>query len=123
MKNEKKIAENMIIFLLENNNSKINEKNINEIVNLETRYFNSFNECINDDLLLFNVRKPSKNSQKSKNTIRNDTSSNRKIKTHHLSPILFVRLQLPSCKYIEQINTQMVKNLIDSEASKSSISK
>ena len=95
MKNEKKAAENMIIFKLENNNSKINEKNRNEIVNLETRYFNSLNKCINNDLLLFNLLNPPKNSQKSKNTTRNDTSPNRKIKTHHLSPILLVRLQLP----------------------------
>ena len=60
MKNEKKAAENMIIFLLENNNSIINEKNRNEIVNLETRYFNSLNECINNEIILFNLPNPPK---------------------------------------------------------------
>jgi predicted aspartyl protease len=101
--------------LLENKHSNKNSKD----KNYGTKKYQSLDDVINDACLLSDLRKPPKNNTRTDK----DGQTTKKQKMAHLSPILFVKVQIPSGKKKRDEKTRLIKALVDSGASETIIVK
>ena len=95
-----------IIDNLNNSKSNIKEHKISS---------NNLDTALNDAHLLNTLRKPSK--------MVKQTKSKKKLKHKHFSPIIFVKLVIPSGKKGRHSKTRLVKTLVNSGASESILAK
>ncbi len=97
--------------MLENNNKNSRDKKCG------TKEYHSLDDVINDALLLSDLRKPSQiNTKKDK-----EGQSTKKSKMKNLSPILFVKIQIPKGKKKNRTKIRLIKALVDTGASETII--
>ncbi len=83
----------------------------------ESKDYHNLDDVINDACLLSDLRKPTE----SKTTTDEDGRTTKKTKLKKLSPILFMKIELPSGKKKNRTRTRLLKALVDTGASESII--
>ncbi len=81
----------------------------------DNKEYHNLDDVINDACLLSDLRKPSE----SKTTTDEDGRTTKKTKLNKLSPILFMKIELPSGKKKNRTKTRILKALVDTGASES----